>query len=131
MPKPQSSSLIEPAEVSATFHDAMKRILVIEDHAPMRRTLSTMLEMEGYAVVAVENGRAGLNAIEASTPDLVLCDVMMPELDGYAVLRAVRADDAIATLPFIFLTAKGEKLDIRAGMNLGADDYLTKPVVKA
>src|SRR5262245_51708440 len=109
----------------------MKRILIIEDHAPMRRNLATVLEMEGYEVVAAENGRAGLEAIESAPPDLVLCDVMMPELDGHAVLRAIRADDLTATLPFIFLTAKGEKPDIRAGMNLGADDYLTKPVGKA
>ncbi len=109
----------------------MKRILIIEDHAPMRRNLATLLEMEGYIIVTAESGRVGLDAIEASPPDLVLCDVMMPELDGHAVLRAVRADDATATLPFIFLTAKGEKPDVRAGMNLGADDYLTKPVAKA
>src|SRR5262245_8334440 len=109
----------------------MKRILIIEDHAPMRRNLATVLEMEGYAVTTAENGRAGLEAIEAAPPDVVLCDVMMPELDGHAVLLAIRADDATATVPFIFLTARGEKPDVRAGMNLGADDYLTKPVAKA
>ncbi|HRQ87494.1 MAG TPA: response regulator transcription factor, partial [Bacteroidia bacterium] len=67
----------------------------------------------------------------AERPDVILCDVMMPELDGYGVLGALRADSATEATPFIFLTAKGEKPDIRAGMNLGADDYLTKPVAKA
>src|SRR5262245_34241701 len=97
----------------------------------MRRNIATLLQMEGYDVAVAENGRAGLEALEAAMPDLVLCDVMMPEIDGHAVLRSVRADDATATLPFIFLTARGEKPDVRAGMNLGADDYLTKPVAKA
>src|SRR5206468_3517606 len=101
-----------------------KRILLIEDHAPMRRNIATLLQMEGYEVALAENGQAGLESLEASTPDLVLCDVMMPEMDGHAVLRSVRADDATATLPFIFLTARGEKPDVRTGMNLGADDYL-------
>ena len=82
----------------------MQRILVIEDYAPMRRNLAVMLEMEGYAVIQAEDGEAGLAAVAASAPNLVLCDVMMPEMDGHAVLRAVRADDATATLPFIFLT---------------------------
>jgi CheY-like chemotaxis protein len=76
-------------------------------------------------VVAAENGRAGLELARREKPDLILCDVMMPELDGYGVLEKLRADPATATLPFIFLTARGDKPDIRQGMNLGADDYLT------
>jgi len=86
-----------------------------------------VLEMEGYEPIAAENGRSGLEAARREKPDLVLCDVMMPEMDGHSVLSALRAEPALAMTPFIFLTAKGEKIDIRAGMNLGADDYLTKP----
>jgi DNA-binding NarL/FixJ family response regulator len=108
----------------------MKRILIIEDHGPMRRNLEIMLAMEGFEVRTAENGRAGLEQARASRPDLILCDVMMPELDGHGVLKALRNDAATATTPFIFLTAKGEKADQRAGMNLGADDYLTKPVLR-
>src|SRR5206468_2134007 len=77
-----------------------------------------------------ENGRVGLDMARKENPDLILCDVMMPELDGYGVIAALRLDNRMSAMPFIFLTAKGEKPDIRAGMNLGADDYLTKPVAK-
>lgn len=106
----------------------MKTILVIEDHALMRRNLVTILTMEGYAALSASDGRSGLALAQSQQPDLVLCDVMMPEMDGYAVLQALRADATTSSLPFIFLTAKGEKSDLRQGMNLGADDYLIKPV---
>ncbi len=106
----------------------MKKILVIEDHALMRRNLVTILTMEGYAALSASNGRAGLALARSETPDLILCDVLMPELNGHDVLRALRADPSTAAVPFIFLTAKGAKSDLRAGMNLGADDYLAKPV---
>jgi len=86
--------------------------------------------MEGFAVVSAEQGLRGLELARREAPDLILCDVMMPGLDGHGVLQALRAEPATATIPFIFLTAKGEKLDQRAGMNLGADDYLVKPVGK-
>ena len=109
----------------------MKKILVIEDEPEMRRNLATVLRLEKYQPVTAENGRAGVAAAKQEKPDLILCDVMMPELDGYGVLQALRADAATAMIPFIFLTAKGEKEDLRGGMNLGADDYLTKPVPKA
>jgi DNA-binding NarL/FixJ family response regulator len=108
----------------------MKRILVIEDQAPMRRNIALMLELEGYEVVTAENGRAGLEGVKKQHPDLILCDVMMPELDGYGVVQALRADPATTTIPFVFLTAKGDKTDVRIGMNFGADDYLTKPVIR-
>jgi DNA-binding NarL/FixJ family response regulator len=108
----------------------MKRILVIEDQAPMRRNLALLLELEGYTVLAAANGRAGVETARREKPDLVICDVMMPELDGHGVVQALRSEAATATLPFIFLTAKGEKDDIRSGMNFGADDYLTKPVIR-
>jgi DNA-binding NarL/FixJ family response regulator len=106
----------------------MKRILVIEDQPVMRRNIQTILEMEGFEVITADDGRKGIEAAKASSPDLILCDVMMPELDGYGVLTALRSDEKTVTIPFIFLTAKGEKTDLRTGMNLGADDYLAKPV---
>ena len=109
----------------------MKKVLVIEDEPEMRRNLVTILRMEGYAPLAAEHSRAGVQLAAAQSPDLILCDVMMPNLDGYGVLQELRQDPRTAVIPFIFLTAKGEKDDLRSGMNLGADDYLTKPVVKA
>jgi DNA-binding NarL/FixJ family response regulator len=105
----------------------MKKILVIEDEPRTRANLKTILEMEGYAVTAAENGRAGCERARQDRPDLIVCDVMMPEMNGHGVLQALRSDPATAGIPFIFLTAKGEKGEVRAGMDLGADDYLTKP----
>ncbi len=106
----------------------MKKILVIEDEPEMRRNLIILLRFNEYEPIAAENGRAGLEMARRQKPDLILCDVMMPELDGHEVFRAVRADAKLVLSPFIFLTAKGEKDDLRSAMNLGADDYLTKPV---
>jgi DNA-binding NarL/FixJ family response regulator len=108
----------------------MKKILVIEDELEMRRNLTTILRLERFQPLPAENGRVGVELAKKEKPDLILCDVMMPELDGYGVIAALRADPETVTIPFIFLTAKGEKPDIRTGMNLGADDYLTKPVAK-
>lgn len=105
----------------------MKTILVIEDQPIMRQKTVTILRMEGYEVLEAPNGTEGIRLALEELPDLVLCDIMMPERDGYQVLQAVRLDRAMATTPFIFFTAKGEKPDVRAGMNLGADDYLVKP----
>jgi DNA-binding NarL/FixJ family response regulator len=107
------------------------KILVIEDEPEMRRNLVAILRLEKFEPIAAENGRDGVAAAKSERPDLILCDVMMPGLDGYGVLAALRADAATVATPFIFLTARGEKPDIRAGMNLGADDYLTKPVAIA
>jgi DNA-binding NarL/FixJ family response regulator len=109
----------------------MKKILVIEDEPEMRRNIAALLRYHDYEPIAAENGRAGIEAARRAKPDLILCDVMMPELDGHGVLQALQADAALARIPFIFLTAKGEKDDLRSGMNLGADDYLTKPVANA
>ena len=110
--------------------EVVKKILIIEDQAPMRRNIALMLEMEGYETVTAENGRVGLEMARREEPDLVLCDVMMPELDGYGVVQALREDVRFAATPFIFLTAKSDRSDVRVGMNYGADDYLTKPVVR-
>jgi DNA-binding NarL/FixJ family response regulator len=108
----------------------MKKILVIEDEPEMRRNLTTILRLESFHALPAAGGRIGIELAKKEKPDLILCDVMMPELDGYGVIAALRADSETVTIPFIFLTAKGEKPDIRAGMNLGADDYLIKPVAK-
>lgn len=107
-----------------------KKILIIEDQAPMRRNVALMLQMEGYETCVAENGRVGVEVALKEKPDLVLCDVMMPELDGYGVVQALRAEPSFATTPFIFLTAKSDRGDVRIGMNFGADDYLTKPVIR-
>ncbi len=109
----------------------MKRILVIEDEPEMRRNIMTLLRLHEYEAIEAENGRRGVELARREKPDLVLCDVMMPELDGYGVLQAFQQDAALAPIPFIFLTAKGDKGDLRNGMNLGADDYLTKPVANS
>lgn len=109
----------------------MKKILIIEDEPEMRRNIMMLLRYCDYAPVAAANGRDGVEAARREKPDLILCDVMMPELDGYGVLKELQTDAALARVPFIFLTAKGEKDDLRSGMNLGADDYLTKPVANA
>lgn len=105
----------------------MKKILVIEDHALMRRNVVTILEMEGYIALAAANGQEGIEIAKREQPDLILCDIMMPVMNGHEVLQALRTNAVTAATPFIFLTAKGEKDDVRTGMNLGADDYLAKP----
>jgi DNA-binding NarL/FixJ family response regulator len=109
----------------------MKKILVIEDEPEMRRNIAALLRYHEYQPIAAGNGREGIEAARREKPDLILCDVMMPELDGPGVLQALQTDASLARTPFIFLTAKGEKDDLRSGMNLGADDYLTKPVANA
>jgi DNA-binding NarL/FixJ family response regulator len=109
----------------------MKKILVIEDEPEMRRNLLTILKHEKFLPCGAENGRVGLAMARSERPDLILCDIMMPEMDGYQLLACLREEPQCAAIPFIFLTAKGEKPDQRSGMNLGADDYLTKPVGKA
>jgi DNA-binding NarL/FixJ family response regulator len=103
-------------------------ILLIEDEETMRCLTATALELEGFTVHQAADGAAGIEAARHHRPDLILCDVMMPGIDGYQVLATLRADPALCHVPFIFLTAKGEKNDLRQGMVSGADDYLTKPV---
>ena len=90
-----------------------------------------LLRYHDYEPVVAEDGQKGIDAARRQRPDLILCDVMMPEIDGYGVLQALQTDPSLAGIPFIFLTAKGEKDDLRSGMNLGADDYLTKPIANA
>ena len=104
------------------------KVLVIEDEVSLRQNLVSVLELNGFQVAAAENGLAGIDLAKADPPDLILCDVTMPECDGHGVLKRLRQNPRTARVPFIFLTAKGERADVRAGMNLGADDYLHKPV---
>jgi DNA-binding response OmpR family regulator len=104
-----------------------KKILLIEDNADVRENTTEILELAGYNVVSAPNGKTGVELAQQQTPDLIICDIMMPELDGYGVLHILGKNPKTGGIPFIFLTAKTEKTDIRKGMNLGADDYLTKP----
>lgn len=105
----------------------MQKILVIEDESDLREILVEILDLEGFEAIAAENGKVGVRVAQAVLPDLIICDVMMPELDGYGVLSQLRQIPTTAMIPFIFLTAKGTAEDFRMGMRLGADDYLTKP----
>lgn len=105
----------------------MKTILLIEDDQDMRENTAEILELANYKVLRAENGRRGVELARKHNPDLVLCDIMMPELDGYGVLHLLSRDPATAETPFVFLSAKAERGDVRKGMDLGADDYITKP----
>ena len=109
----------------------MKTILLIEDDVTIRENTAELLEMAGFAVLTAENGQLGVAQALATRPDLVVCDIMMPVLDGYGVLQIFNQNAQLAGVPFIFLTAKTERTDLRRGMELGADDYLTKPFDKA
>ena len=108
----------------------MKKILVVEDNAEVRENLEEILELSGYEVVTAKDGKVGVEKALKNPPDLILCDVMMPQLDGFGVLNILSKKSATANVPFVFLTAKTEKSDLRRGMNLGADDYVTKPFYK-
>lgn len=104
-----------------------KTILLIEDNPEMRENIATILELEHYQVLTAPNGKVGVAMALQHRPDLILCDIMMPELDGYGVFHVLGKEDITSSIPFIFLTAKADKSEIRTGMNLGADDYITKP----
>jgi CRP-like cAMP-binding protein len=105
----------------------MKKILLIEDNPDVRENTAEILSLANYDVHTAENGKIGVELASKEKPDLIICDIMMPELDGYGVLHILSKKPETASIPFIFLTAKTEKADIRKGMTLGADDYLTKP----
>ncbi len=109
----------------------MKRALIIEDDALIRENIIELLSEEGFEAFGAENGRVGLDLALDDPPAIVLCDVRMPELDGFGVLEAIRNDARTRNLPFVFLSAKADRADVRAGMNLGADDYVTKPFTRA
>lgn len=105
----------------------MKKILVIEDNDEVRENIAEILELSNYEVMSAANGKEGVAIALQTKPDLIVCDIMMPELDGYGVLHSLNRRTETANIPFIFLTAKSEKNDFRKGMELGADDYITKP----
>jgi len=105
----------------------MKRILLIEDNHNLREEISNVLELEGFDVRTAENGRVGLARIQEEVPDLVLCDLMMPDMDGYETLKAIRGNPATHTLPVILLTARDDDECRTKGNELGASDYVTKP----
>ncbi len=105
----------------------MAKLLIIEDEAPIRANLGQLLRLEGHTVSAAENGKTGIAEARASPPDLILCDILMPEMDGYAVLAALRATPGIATTPFIFLTASANREERAQALKRGASDYLVKP----
>lgn len=105
----------------------MKKILLIEDDAVLRENTAELLLLSNYSVITASNGKIGIALAIAEVPDLIVCDIMMPELDGYAVLKALSIKTRTNHIPFIYLSAKTEKKDVRKGMVLGADDYITKP----
>src|SRR5690606_36522451 len=105
----------------------MKKILLIEDDTSLRENIEELLELSGFEVLTASNGKTGVESALRELPDLVLCDIMMPELDGYGVLEQLSLNESTRHIPFIFVTAKTERFEVRKGMDLGADDYLTKP----
>lgn len=105
----------------------MKTILLIEDDTALRENTAELLELANYTVYTAPNGKIGIDVAKEKLPDLIVCDIMMPEVDGYGVLEAVSLDPTTTHIPFIFLSARTEHKEIRKGMDLGADDYLTKP----
>src|ERR1041385_6914856 len=109
------------------YINTMKKILLIEDNPEMRENTIEILELAKYQVISAVNGKEGVRLASSEKPDLIICDIMMPELDGYGVLHMLAKDNVTASIPFIYLTAKAEKGDYRKGMGMGADDYLTKP----
>jgi CRP-like cAMP-binding protein len=105
----------------------MKTVLFIDDNELLRENMSEILELAHYKVLLAPNGKEGVAMAIAHKPDIIVCDIMMPELDGYGVIHALQKNEETQSIPFIFLTAKAERVELRKGMELGADDYLTKP----
>ncbi|WP_026707151.1 response regulator [Flavobacterium frigidarium] len=105
----------------------MSKVLIIEDHNDIRENVVEILTLSGYTVFQANNGKVGVESAISNMPDIILCDIMMPELDGYGVLYLLNKNPATSTIPFIFITAKSERPDLRKAMEMGADDYLTKP----
>ncbi len=105
----------------------MIKILVIEDEAPIREKIVAVLRYENYEVIEAANGREGVISTRKNRPDLIICDVLMPDMNGYSALAALRDEPETSVIPVIFLTAAASRADMRKGMELGADDYITKP----
>ena len=109
----------------------MTKILIVEDEADIRTELAEWLQFEGYEVIEAEHGRVGLAQAKKHLPDLIICDIRMPQMDGYTLLLEIRATPRLTHIPFIFLTATATRDSFRKGMELGADDYITKPFTHA
>ncbi len=125
-PYPQTSdsdASLDPSSLGASG----KKVLVIDDSADILVVISEYLSMFGFTPYVAEDGRTGIQMAKQHHPDLIICDVTMPTMDGYETLTALRQDEATATIPFIFLSGAADKINMRKGMDLGADDYLTKP----
>lgn len=105
----------------------MKKLLLIEDNEDLRDNTAELLELSHYQVLTAPDGKAGVELALKSKPDLIICDIMMPVLDGYGVLHLLQKNRETQNIPFIFLSAKAEHTDVRRGMGIGADDYITKP----
>lgn len=105
----------------------MKTVLLIEDNHDIRENTHEMLELEGYKVLVAMNGKIGLALAREKIPDIILCDIMMPEADGYEVFNGLKNDQSTAGIPFIFLTASAEKSEVEAGLGMGANGYIRKP----
>ena len=105
----------------------MKKILLIEDNLDIRENTAEILELASYQVITAENGKEGVSLAMKEKPDLIICDIMMPVLDGYGVLHLLSKNEELSSVPFIFMTAKSDRADFRKGMEMGADDYITKP----
>jgi len=105
----------------------MRSLLIIDDHEEIRENIAEILTLAGYHTLTAENGKKGVEIAQRDKPDLVICDIMMPELDGYGVLHLLKKNPETENIPLIFLTAKTERSDFRKGMEMGADDYITKP----
>lgn len=108
----------------------MRKVLIVEDDALLRENTAELLELAGYNVITAPNGSIGIDKAKNELPDVIVCDIMMPEVDGYGVLEAISSDPKTQAIPFIFLSAKTERQEVRKGMDLGADDYLTKPFLE-
>ncbi|MGG6293130.1 hybrid sensor histidine kinase/response regulator [Leptolyngbya sp. AN02str] len=113
------------------MRQAKQSILVIEDESSIRDIITEMLEDEDFQVTCAEDGQQGLELVQHHIPDLIICDIMMPRMQGYDVLSNLRSDEQTSIIPFVFLTAKADKVNLRTGMDLGADDYLTKPFTRS
>ena len=105
----------------------MRALLIIDDHEEIRENIAEILTLAGYRVITAENGKRGVEIAIKEKPDLVIWDIMMPELDGYGVIHQLKKNPETENIPFIFLTAKTERADFRMGMEMGADDYITNP----
>lgn len=105
----------------------MATLLVIEDEAPLRANIARILSEEGYEVITAVDGNEGMQRVRENRPDLVICDILMPRLDGFGVLATLRSRPETAAIPFIFLTASADKADLARGLKSGANEYVTKP----